>query len=244
MKWYFANTLERFRFVMRHPGYALRAAAREATLADERFLATLTGTSAIQIRRFLQEPLDTPSFRSHLRDCENVFHQGMTSADLWAKKVLIQYAAVRALRPETVVETGVASGVSSAYLLLALERNGKGTLHSVEVGDPSYRPARRETGWIVPERLRSRWRLHIGDAVTILPKLFSEIERVEMFIHDSLHTYEHMKLELELAHPYVIQGGLLLADDALWNSAFVEFARAVSSPASRIIRGVGIMKKK
>jgi hypothetical protein len=35
----------------------------------------------------------------------------------------------------------------------------------------------------------------------------------------------------------------MLADDALWNSAFTEVAQAVSSPGSRIIRGVGIMKK-
>lgn len=243
MKWYFANTVERFRFAMRNPRYALRAAAREATFADERFLAALTGASVLQIRRFLQEPLDTPDFVSHLRDCENVFHQGMFSADLWAKKVLIQYAVVRALRPEVVVETGVASGVSSAYLLLALGRNRKGTLHSVEVGDPSYRPTGREPGWIVPERLHSRWQLHIGDAVKVLPELFREIGEVDIFIHDSLHTYEHMKFELGLAYPYTKRGGLLLADDALWNSAFVEFAQAVSSPASRIIRGVGVMKK-
>jgi predicted O-methyltransferase YrrM len=243
MKWYFANTVERVRFAIHHPRYALRAAAREATLADERFLAALTGTSALQIRRFLQEPFDTPGFLSHLRDCENAFHQGIASADLWAKKVLIQYAVVRALRPEAVVETGVASGVSSTYLLLALERNRKGALHSVEVGDPSYRPAGREPGWIVPDRLRSRWRLHIGDAVTLLPELFREVAQMDMFIHDSLHTYEHMKFELELAYPYTRRGGLLLADDALWNSAFVEFAQAVSSPASRIIRGVGVMKK-
>src|ERR1700686_4399138 len=37
MKWYFANSMERFRFAMRHPRYVLRAAGREATLADERF---------------------------------------------------------------------------------------------------------------------------------------------------------------------------------------------------------------
>jgi predicted O-methyltransferase YrrM len=141
------------------------------------------------------------------------------------------------------VETGVASGVSSSYLLLALERNQKGTLHSVEVGDPSYRPAGRAPGWIVPDRLRSRWQLHIGDATTVLPELFQKLGEVDMFIHDSLHTYEHMKFELELAYPHTRRGGLMLADDALWNSAFDEVAHAVSVPGSRIIRGVGIMKK-
>jgi predicted O-methyltransferase YrrM len=180
---------------------------------------------------------------SHLRSCEAVFREGFYSADFWAKKILIQYAAVRALRPEIIVETGVASGVSSSYLLLALERNQKGSLHSVEVGDPSYRPAGRAPGWIVPDRLRSRWQLHIGDATTVLPELFQKLGEVDMFIHDSLHTYEHMKFELELAYPHTRRDGLMLADDALWNSAFTEVAQAVSSPGSRIIRGVGIMKK-
>jgi len=100
----------------------------------------------------------------------------------------------------------VASGVFSAYLLLALERNQKGTLHSVEVGDPSYRPARRVPGSIVPDWLRSRWQLHIGDALTVFPDLFQELGEVDMFVHDSLHTYEHRKVELELACPHTRRG--------------------------------------
>jgi hypothetical protein len=243
MKWYLVNSVERFRFAIRNPRYVMGVAAREATFADERFLAKLTGVSAMQVRGFLQEPFEMDDFVSHLRSCEVVFREGFYSADFWAKKILIQYAAVRALRPEIIVETGVASGVSSSYLLLALGRNQKGTLHSVEVGDPSYRPAGRAPGWIVPDRLRSRWQLHIGDATTVLPELFQKLGEVDMFIHDSLHTYEHMKFELELAYPHTRRDGLMLADDALWNSAFTEVAQAVSSPGSRIIRGVGIMKK-
>ena len=243
MRWYLFNTVERFRFAMRYPRYVLSAAARELTFADERFLAALAGTRATQIRQFLHEPFNTPSFLAHLRNCEGVFRQGMVSADLWAKKVLIQYAAVRALMPEVVVETGVASGVSSAYLLLALQRNEKGTLHSVEIGDPAYLPRDTHPGWIVPDWLRTRWRLHIGDVTSILPTLLRDLGEVDVFIHDSLHSYEHMRFEFELAYPFIKCGGSLLADDALWNPAFAEFAKGVSSPASRILHGVGLMKK-
>ncbi|HEV2382718.1 MAG TPA: class I SAM-dependent methyltransferase [Terriglobia bacterium] len=243
MRWYFLNTMQRVRFAMRNPRYVLRALAREVTLADERFLAAATGTRPNQIREFLQEPFESPEFLAHLHQCEPAFRQGMGSADLWGKKVLVQYAAVRALRPDLVVETGVASGVSSAYILLALERNQKGTLHSVEVGDPAYLPPGKETGWVVPHRLRARWRLHIGDVRTILLPLLRELGEVGIFIHDSLHSYDHMKWEFELAHPHIKRGGLLLADDALWNPAFPEFARAISSPRSAIIRGVGVLAK-
>jgi predicted O-methyltransferase YrrM len=242
MKWYLLNATQRFRFAVHNPGYALKAALREMTYADERFLAAAASVRPTEIRRFLQEPSRTPAFLTHLRHSEGVFCQGMASADLWGKKVLVQYAAVRALRPDVVLETGVASGVSSAYLLLALERSQKGMLHSVEIGDPAYLPPNKEPGWIVPERLRSRWRLHIGDVREVLPAMLAELGKVDIFIHDSAHTYEQMKFEFELAHPYIKRGGLLLADDALWNSAFEEFAQVVSSPASAIIRGVGIMK--
>ena len=242
MKWYLANTGQRLKFAVRHPRYVLKAALRELTFADERFLAASAGARAVQIRKFLQEPFEATEFLTHLRHCEDAFRQGAYSADLWAKKVLIQYAAVRALRPAIVVETGVASGVSSAYLLLALQKNQKGTLHSIEIGDPAYLPAHKGPGWIVPDWLRTRWRLHLGDVAAVLPGLLRELEEVDIFIHDSLHTYEQMKFEFELAHPFVRRGGLLLADDALWNSAFGEFARAVSSPASAIIRGVGVLK--
>jgi len=243
VKWYLFNSSQRFRFALRHPRYVLKAAAREVTFADERFLAALTGTNATQIRQFLQEPFNTPDFLAHLRSCETSFRNGAASADLWAKKILIQYAAVRALRPEIIVETGVASGVSSAYLLLALQKNQKGTLHSVDIGDLAYLPADKSPGWIVPDWLRTCWRLHLGDVAAVLPGLLRDLGEMDIFIHDSLHTYEHMKFEFDLAHPRTKRGGLILADDALWNPAFAEFAKAVSCTASGIIRGVGIMKK-
>src|ERR1039458_6837401 len=239
MKWYLNNAAARFRYAVRNPGYALSTAIRELTLADERFLAALTGSSARGIRRFLQEPSATSDFAAHLRECEGAFRQGFSSADLWAKKVLVQYAVVRACRPEVIVETGVASGVSSSHLLLALERNQKGTLHSVEISDASYLPQGKEVGWVVPPGLRARWRLHIGDSAGILPSLLQELGEVDIFIHDSLHTYEYMKFEFQLAGPHIRRGGLLFADDALWNSAFSEFAQGVKSPSAAIIRGVG-----
>ena len=242
MKWYLLNARSRLRFALSEPRYALRAAFRELTLADERFLASATGAPVLRIRQYLQEPAATPEFVDHLRKCEGEFLKGTSSADLWAKKILLQYAAVRAIRPQTVVETGVASGISSSYLLLALHRNRKGTLHSVEIGDSYHLPLDKEPGWIVPGWLRSRWQLHIGDASVILPGLMQELSPVDIFIHDSLHSYEHMKLEFGIARPHVRTGGLILADDALWNTAFREFADATHSAAAEIVRGVGFMR--
>src|SRR5215472_8825018 len=120
--------------MVRNPRYTAGALYRELTLADERFLSLITGTAPGRIRSFLDEPIQTKPFAECLRAAESFFNTAeIRTADLYAKKVLLQYAAVRASTPEVVVETGVANGVSSSYLLLALQKNGRGILHSIEL---------------------------------------------------------------------------------------------------------------
>ncbi|MCI4371608.1 MAG: class I SAM-dependent methyltransferase [Thermoplasmata archaeon] len=150
------------------------------------------------------------------------------------------YAATRALRPDVVVETGVFYGSSSAAILQALEDNGTGELHSVDL--PPARPretsadARKirseprsrtlELGFAVPLALRRRWHLHLGNSLDVLPALLGTVGPLSMFIHDSLHTYEHMMAEYRLAYPALKQGGLLVSDDIGYHSAWAEFCQA------------------
>jgi hypothetical protein len=83
----------------------------------------------------------------------------------------------------------------------------------------------------------------VGDARCLLPKLLSDVTSIDVFIHDSLHTYEHMLWEYRSAYPYLREGGLLVSDDAMWNSAFSEFAREMCAKHAQIIRGVGFLQK-
>lgn len=238
------NFRNRAKFAARNPAYTVRSLLNDWVGADERFVAGATGVPFRRVRSFLTEPFAAGAFRQRLKECEKelagVEAQG---ADLYAKKVLAQYVLVRAVEPDVVVETGVANGVSSAYILLALERNARGHLYSVDIGEGEFLPAGRETGWVVPQSLRARWSLHLGDAKLLLPRLLAELGEVDIFIHDCLHTYEHMLWEFRAAYPSLREGGFLVADDALWNAAFPEFARAVQSRHVRIIRGVGYLRK-
>lgn len=244
MKWLFQNVRRRAEFAVKNPRYAFKAVVREFTFADEKFLASITGVSPGRIRRYLDEPIETRDFAAHLHSAKEQFRAlSIESADLFAKKILNQYAAVRALAPDCVVETGVANGVSSSYLLLALRMNGHGCLHSVGLADPAFLPAGKEPGWLVPHWLRAAWRIHLGDARDILPGLLAELGNIGVFIHDSLHTYEHMKWEFETAYPYLRTGGLLLSDDALWNGSFQDFVREAGVSEAHILRGVGFLRK-
>ena len=134
------------------------------------------------------------------------------------------YLLCRLRKPEAVIETGVAHGVSSAFLLAALRVNGGGELHSVDLP-----PLRRDAArfWGVAARAggdTSGWRLYRGASRRVLPELFERIGGVGLFVHDSLHTYRNMAYELDLAWSHLPPGGVLLADDPERNAAFGELA--------------------
>jgi predicted O-methyltransferase YrrM len=155
----------------------------------------------------------------------------------WAADSLLArccYLACRLLEPVTVVETGVAYGVSSAFILKALEENGRGSLHSVDL-PPLRRGVGRFWGVAVPEALKDRWRLHRGTSARILHGLLEELGEVDLFLHDSLHTRRNMRREFEAVWPHLRTGGVVLADDVERNRAFGELRRR--SPALwRVVR--------
>ena len=145
----------------------------------------------------------------------------------WAADSLLArccYLMCRLLEPDLVVETGVAYGVSSAFILRAMEVNGRGVLHSIDL-PPLRREAGRFWGVAVPAALRGRWNLHRGASKRILPRLLGELETVDLFVHDSLHTYRNMRREFELAWPRLRTGGVLVADDVERNRVFGELQR-------------------
>jgi hypothetical protein len=131
------------------------------------------------------------------------------------------FAATRHLQPPRVVETGVARGVTSRVILEALERNGQGELISVDL--PPMDGYHDEWAVAVPRELRSRWRFLRGASRQVLPRVFDQLGRVPLFVHDSLHTTGNMLFEFDLAWRHLEAGGLLLSDDIEDSSAFARF---------------------
>lgn len=133
------------------------------------------------------------------------------------------YAVCRLNRPEVVVETGVAHGITSAFILQALAENGKGHLYSIDL--PVFTPgSKKAVGIAVPERLRSRWTLTLGLSAYHLPKLLKKLRKIDLFLHDSNHSYHNQQFEYACAWKYLVNGGLLLSDDVNATDAFIEFA--------------------
>lgn len=133
------------------------------------------------------------------------------------------WTLTRHLRPDVVVETGVARGFSSATILAALAANGHGELHSIDLPEVGMLRA-GHSGCAVPEELLPRWHRLYGGSRRLLPQLLRQLGSIDLFVHDSLHTKANMAFEMRAAWQSLAHGGALLVDDADVNAAFPEFA--------------------
>jgi len=157
------------------------------------------------------------------------------------------YSLIRTQQPDTVLATGVYSGVATASMLLALAANDHGRLYSVdnaielpqedtadheslaylERGRPSCSegrshalPADKDAGWIIPDELRDRWSVHRGHCHEVLPDLCQDLEDVGLFYQDGGHSASRMLFEFELAWDTLAPGGLLISPHIDRNDAF------------------------
>jgi Methyltransferase domain len=138
---------------------------------------------------------------------------------------VIIYSLVRQRRPLTVVETGVSDGMSSLLILEAMRENAVGTLYSIdlpEVGMPALYGL--SPGWLVKEELRSRWHLILEDTAVALPRLLVAVDNVEIFLHDSEHSYEAMLREFTQVLAAFPQIDYVLSDDSDGNDALIDAA--------------------
>jgi predicted O-methyltransferase YrrM len=138
----------------------------------------------------------------------------------------IVWCVVRHLRPERVVETGVARGITSRMILKALERNGAGHLWSIDL--PFLRTSWYDaTAAAVPHSLHSRWTYVRGSSRRRLPQLLADLGQIDVFVHDSAHTEANMRFEFTTAWRALRPGGVLVSHDVEMNAAFADFAGAM-----------------
>jgi predicted O-methyltransferase YrrM len=170
---------------------------------------------------------------------------------------LFLYWLVRRLKPKTIVQCGVCNGLSSAFMMLALAKNGpEGRLHVIDLPpvfdphDPAWTvrgkvygvviPEGKSSGWIVPDAYRNRFDVLNGDAKMLLPGLVDKLDSIDMFFHDSDHTYNHMMFEFKQAKRKLVAGGLIVADDISWNASLWDFADQNGVPSYNFKGTVGV----
>lgn len=152
-------------------------------------------------------------------------------------KFQLLYFLIRQIKPTIVVETGVAGGESTSYILQALKDNHNGgRLYSIDLPFQWYiygnhrlhldsLPPGKMPGYLVPRHLRSNWKLILGNSYHKLPNLLNKLGKIDIFFHDSEHNDKTMLFEYNTSWPYIKQGGLLLSDDTSYTEAFSQFSK-------------------
>ena len=129
------------------------------------------------------------------------------------------------LKARNVVETGVGPGTTSYAFLTALKQTG-GKLTSFDLG-VKYGDAEKgePVGFVVPEDLKHNWRLITGDSKKTLPSEIVGLGPIDIFMHDSEHTYEHVTFELNTVSRHLSSKFLILVDNYDWTQAPVDFSK-------------------
>jgi Methyltransferase domain len=141
------------------------------------------------------------------------------------------WCVARHTQPQIAVETGVARGFTTRVILEALEADGAGRLYSIDLPPPlEERRLAEETGVAVADQVRGRWTLIRGSSRRRLPGLLRDLGTIDMFVHDSRHTYRNISFELGLAWPALRPGGFLLADDVGANGGFLDSVQEFGDP--------------
>lgn len=132
------------------------------------------------------------------------------------------YALVILCRPHNLIESGVSSGVSSTFMLLGIQENKSGILHSMDFpvprikargGAPWALPRGMTSGWAVPAEIRSGWDLRLGRSEELLKPLLDEIGTLDFYCHDSPVDDKHFEFEMDTMKTYLRSGSLVIADN-------------------------------
>jgi hypothetical protein len=167
-------------------------------------------------------------------------------------QAVTMYLLIRAIRPKIVVETGGASGKSTAFILQALKDNNLGQLITLELSpddtekldcEYSWWPRGQPSCFLVPDSLRNRLDLRLGNAKETLPELLREIDSIDLFRHDSDHSYSHMLFEFRTAWPALQDEGVLVSDDIRANTSFYDFCREVCREPVVSLQSLGGIRK-
>ncbi len=129
---------------------------------------------------------------------------------------------IRHLRPRNVVETGVLHSVTSRFILEALERNGVGHLWSIDL-PPMEHVWQDEIGIAVGGRFQERWSYARGSSKRRLPGILSKLGQIDIFIHDSLHSEQNVRFEVDRGFVALRPGGAIVVDDVDANWGFRTF---------------------
>lgn len=177
------------------------------------FVSEVSGADVGQVRAWIRELADDQVLAMNVAQRLATNPRRRISADQphWARR-LGWYALVRAVQPDHVVEAGTHLGLGSCAIGAALVRNGHGHLTTIDI-DP-------EAGHLIGATWTGVIDRRTGPSVEMMDGLVD----VDVFIHDSLHTYEYETRELAAIEPRLRRDAIVVSDNAHESAALADWA--------------------
>jgi predicted O-methyltransferase YrrM len=132
----------------------------------------------------------------------------------------------RMLRPHRVLEIGTYTGYATLCMAEGVEDDA--LIHTIEINDEmedfimKYFPC---------SPYKDKIKLHFGDALKLIPTLGETFDMV--YIDGDKRQYSDY---FETSFPYVRQGGLILADNTLWDGKVIEEVHTSDRQTEEILR--------
>jgi predicted O-methyltransferase YrrM len=111
-------------------------------------------------------------------------------------------------RPAIMIETGVESGYSTEHFLTAMDAVGVGHLFSCDPAPSGF--------YVAYPIVHPRFTFIQKASQEALDEIFKATGRVDLFLHDSDHSWECQTFEYEWAWQHVRAGGIIASDDTGW----------------------------
>ena len=132
----------------------------------------------------------------------------------------------RMMRPHRVLEIGTYTGYATLCMAEGLEEGA--LVHTIEVNDEMEDFIQK---YLSRSPHQAKVRLHIGDAMEIIPQLDETFDLVFIDADKRLYSAYY-----DLVFPKVRAGGLILADNTLWDGKVIEEVAPADKQTQGILR--------
>ena len=182
------------------------------------WVSMISNCTLQQANQWIQELRQDDALRQHLNTLTANSNSAITAdLNMGYGRRLGWYALVRALKPQTVVETGVDKGLGSCVLTAALLRN-QAEGHPGRYFGTDINP---QAGWLFQGPYREVGEILYGDSIESLQQLEGPID---LFINDSDHSAEYERREYACIASKLSSAAVLLGDNAHSTDKLYQFA--------------------
>ena len=181
-------------------------------------IADITGIEFSQTISFIREIEEDKALRQHIADLTaNSDLSFLASDKVQFGRRIGWYALARALKPRTIVETGVDKGLGACVLTAALKKNDAEGFPGRYFGTDINPNA----GYLLAGEYANYGSVLYGDSIASL-QAFND--RIDLFINDSDHSADYEAQEYNTIANKLSEDAVVLGDNAHYTDKLLEFS--------------------